>query len=283
MSRVGSAYPVVSPRRRISPLVATPFVMINNGKLQIDALSKKADFSDLTGLSVDIMKKIVDTDKISYTLTVYAGAATDVLNLLKTGEADIAIGNYAVLPELTTSFDFLSNYLYFTYSVLEEPSRALPVGASLFDFFGPLTDGFWVLIFFSAVIVALAMATLNYFSPNNLDFGFMESIFVAFGCLFQGLSVPPPNQWSSRILLSVWWMFSLFFVIIYATNYGALKTQSGMSSVVSGFDVSPASPVQFNSILFRGRHATALELPIVNTVAKKHIDTAEQFKKRSFT
>uniref|UniRef100_A0A0X3PTI8 Glutamate receptor n=1 Tax=Schistocephalus solidus TaxID=70667 RepID=A0A0X3PTI8_SCHSO len=226
---------------RIVAALATPFVMMNNNKLHVNNLSSKVDFSSLTGLSVDIMKKILERSNASYTLMLYAGAATDLLNFLKTGQADIAIGNYAVLPELAASFDFLSNYLFFTYSVLEAPSRSLPVGSTLFDFFGPLTAGFWVLIIFSTIITALALATVNYFSPNRADYGFIESIFVTFGCLFHGLSASPPNQWSSRILISVWWMFVLFFVIIYAANYGALKAQSGMFSEVSGFDVRSAS------------------------------------------
>ncbi|KAL7062947.1 hypothetical protein AAHC03_01903 [Spirometra sp. Aus1] len=255
---------------RIVAALATPFVMINDDKIQLNNLPANVDLSSLTGLSVDIMKKIVVEAKLSYKLTLYAGAATDLLNLLKSGEADVAIGNYAVLPELTASFDFLSNYLYFTYSVLEAPSKALPVGATLFDFFGPLTSGFWVLILFSAIITALALATLNYFSPNWVDYGFNESIFATFGCLFQGLSVSPPNQWSSRILISVWWMFVLFFVIIYAANYGALKARNGMSGEVSGFDKLLVDP----SIPFG---------PIANSTASLQLQSSSDLKIQQLT
>ncbi|VUZ46157.1 unnamed protein product [Hymenolepis diminuta] len=108
----------------------------------------------------------------------------------------------------------------------------------LWLFFKPLSAGSWVMIVFCSIVVALVLATLNYFSPNQVDYGFFESIFVAFGCLFQGLTVSPPNQWSSRFMLCVWWLFVLFFIVIYIANYAAIIMHSGIQNEAIGLAVS---------------------------------------------
>ena len=148
----------------------------------------------------------------------------------------MAAGDFAVLPQMKNDFDFISNFLYFTFSILKKPLVDKKI-TYLWLFFKPLSGSTWVMVVFFTFAVALVLATLNYFSPNQVDYGFIESIFVTFGCLFQGLTVSPPNTWSSRFMLCVWWLFVLFFIVIYIANYAAIIMNNGIQNEATGFTV----------------------------------------------
>lgn len=154
----------------------------------------------------------------------------------------MAVGEFAVVPELENRFDFISNFLYFTFSVLEAPKTEKTF---LWLFFKPLSAGSWVMVIFCTIVVALVLATLNYLSPNQVNYGFIESIFVTFGCLFQGLTVSPPSTWSSRFMLCVWWLFVLFFIVIYIANFAAITMNTGIQNKATGFTVSIIIPNNF--------------------------------------
>ncbi|KAL5970198.1 Glutamate NMDA receptor subunit 1 [Taenia solium] len=156
----------------------------------------------------------------------------------------MAVGEFAVLPQLKDDFDFISNFLYFTFSILEKPLTSTET-TFFWLFFKPLSAGTWVMVVFCCFVAALVLATLNYFSPNQVDYGFIESIFVTFGCLFQGLTISPPNTWSSRFMQCVWWLFVLFSIVIYIANYAAIIMNNGIQNEATGFTallVDPSTP-----------------------------------------
>lgn len=178
---------------------------------------------------------------------IYSGG---VFSTLKPPQmADIAVGALAMLPSLKDKFDFVTNYLYFTFAILQKPMVSGTID-HLWLFFRPLDPGSWVFVVFCSFLAALVMATLNYFSPNQVNYGFNESVFVTFGCLFQGLTVSPPNTWSSRIMQCIWWFFVLFFIVIYIANYAALKMANGITGEASGFNVSVINFIYFYQFAF---------------------------------
>ncbi|KAM3171726.1 hypothetical protein ACTXT7_016027 [Hymenolepis weldensis] len=186
----------------------------------------------------------------------------------------MAVGEFAVLPHLRDYFDFISNFLYFSFAILEKP-EITQEKTYLWLFFKPLSAGSWVMIVFCSIVVALVLATLNYFSPNQVDYGFFESIFVTFGCLFQGLTVSPPNQWSSRFMLCVWWLFVLFFIVIYIANYAAIIMHSGIQNEASGFTALLFDPsIPFGALpsslaATQMRRSNKLEIQKINYLSDK--------------
>lgn len=141
-----------------------------------------------------------------------------------------------MVGRLANKFDFLSNYLYFSYGILENP-LALNTKSFLWLFLEPLEAGVWFFLIFFAFITSLILAILNYVSPNRRDYGFLESVFITFGSLFQGLTMSAPSQWSGRIVQVTWWFFALLCIIIYATNYAAMRMSAGITSNPTGFAV----------------------------------------------
>lgn len=148
---------------------------------------------------------------------------------------------------LGTSFDFLTNYLYFSFGILERP-LALTSKSFLWLFVEPLEPAVWVLVIFFIFITALALATLNFFSPNRNDYGFLESIFTAFGAMYQGMTMSAPSRWSSRILQVTWWLFALLFTVIYTANYAAMRMSAGITSDSTGFSVRFMHPFTGHSL-----------------------------------
>ncbi|VDM32900.1 unnamed protein product [Hydatigera taeniaeformis] len=207
---------------RLAVTLAPPFAMLSEKAAHPLGTPTSCLITDLSGLSVDIVREILAPLKL----------------------ADMAVGEFAVLPQLKDNFDFISNFLYFTFSILEKP-LANTETTSFWLFFKPLSAGTWIMMVFCCFVAALVLATLNYFSPNQVDYGFIESIFVTFGCLFQGLTVSPPNTWSSRFMQCVWWLFVLFFIVIYIANYAAIIMNNGIQSEATGFTallVDPSTP-----------------------------------------
>ena len=132
----------------------------------------------------------------------------------------------------------IKNFLGFTISILKRPEEGTKTTSFLWLFLEPLSAGCWIMVLISTIVAALVLATLKFFSLNHINYGFIISIFVTFGCLLQGLTVSPPNRWSSRFMLSVWWFFVLFFVIIYIANFAAMRVHHGIIDNESGFKVS---------------------------------------------
>ncbi|VDO06768.1 unnamed protein product [Rodentolepis nana] len=233
-----------SRKMRIAVVLATPFAMFKDSSKKISE-PNSCNIFDLTGMTIDVVRAILDPIGVEYECTCYpVSMSSDSLMSVNQGFADMAVGDFAVLPDLKDEFDFISNFLYFTLAILEKP-EITQKKTYLWLFLQPLSAGSWVLILFCSIVVALVLATLNYFSPNNVNYGFYESIFVTFGCLFQGLTVSPPNQWSSRFMLCVWWLFVLFFTVIYIANYAALIMYNGIQSEATGFTgllVDPSIP-----------------------------------------
>ncbi|KAM3180794.1 hypothetical protein ACTXT7_015619 [Hymenolepis weldensis] len=188
------------------------------------------DISTLTGMTIGVVKAILDPIGVQYECTCYpASMSNDSLLSVK--------NRFVVLPQLRDRSDFINNFLHFAFSIMER-SEITQGRTYLWLFFKALSAGSWVMIVFCSIVVALVLATLNYFSPNQVDYGFFESIFVTFGCLFQGLTVSPPNQWSSRFMLCVWWLFVLFFIVICITNYAAMIMHTAIQNEATGFAVN---------------------------------------------
>ncbi|CDS40891.1 glutamate receptor ionotropic kainate 3 [Echinococcus multilocularis] len=230
---------------RLAVVLTPPFAMLDKKAIQPSRTPSPCDITQLSGLSVDIVREILTPLGVTYQCTCYPSSLRDdSLQSVYNGLADMAVGEFAVVPQLRDNFDFISNFLYFTFSILEKPLTSTET-TSLWLFFKPLSAGTWVMVVFCCFVVALVLATLNYFSPNQVDYGFIESIFVTFGCLFQGLTISPPNTWSSRFMQCVWWLFVLFFIVIYIANYAAIIMSNGIQSEATGFTallVDPSTP-----------------------------------------
>ncbi|KAM7540756.1 hypothetical protein Aperf_G00000035638 [Anoplocephala perfoliata] len=233
-----------SRKIRIAVVLTPPFAMFTDSSKQVTQPTS-CDISSLTGMSVDVVQALLKPIGVQYNCTCYnSNMKEEALESVSNGYADMAIGEFAVLPQLRDRFDFISNFLYFTFSVLEAPVTTKGKNF-LWLFFTPLSAGCWVMVIVCSIVVALVLATLNYLSPNQAHYGFLESIFVTFGCLFQGLTVSPPNTWSSRFMLCVWWLFVLFFIVIYIANYAAIILNIGFQNEEGGFTallVDPSIP-----------------------------------------
>ncbi|VDK21840.1 unnamed protein product [Taenia asiatica] len=230
---------------RLAVALTPPFAMLDKEAAQTSGLPHSCSITQLSGLSIDIVRELLTPLGVTYQCTCYPSSLrSNSLQSVYNGLADIAVGEFAVLPQLKDDFDFISNFLYFTFSILEKPLASTET-TFFWLFFKPLSAGTWVMVVFCCFVAALVLATLNYFSPNQVDYGFIESIFVTFGCLFQGLTISPPNTWSSRFMQCVWWLFVLFFIVIYIANYAAIIMNNGIQNEATGFTallVDPSTP-----------------------------------------
>ncbi|VDD83147.1 unnamed protein product [Mesocestoides corti] len=220
---------------RLAVFLVPPFAMMKTDAMAPTNGPVPCNITELKGLSIDIVTGILNPLGVTYECTCYPSRfREETLLSVDDGFAEMAVGEFAVTTRLKNNFDFISNFLYFTFSILEKPPDSNQK-TYLWLFFKPLSPGTWVMVVFCCFVAALVMATLNYFSPNQVNYGFIESVFVTFGCLFQGLTVSPPNTWSSRVMQCVWWLFVLFFIVIYIANFAAIMMSDGIQNEATGF------------------------------------------------
>ncbi|VEL24128.1 unnamed protein product [Protopolystoma xenopodis] len=134
-------------------------------------------------------------------------------------------------------FSVVSNFMFFTDSFLYNNATSTSP-SYFFHFLQPLTWQVWLAVVLIAFGVGLFLAILHFISPNQVNYGLYESLFVSFGNLFHGLTVTPPDRIAGRILIAFWWLFILLFTAIYIANYGALQTSKRLNQGLATFNVS---------------------------------------------
>lgn len=142
------------------------------------------------------------------------------------------------MAEMKRHFDFLTDYLYFTFSILQKAS-AIVSKSYLWYFLEPLDFKVWLLVLLSTVMMAVTQAILSHLSSDKTYDDFLENLFTAFGCLFLGWTLTPSSCRSARIMQVVWWLFTLLFFIIYIASFAAQRIGHGITSDASGFQVRP--------------------------------------------
>ncbi|KAL3320079.1 hypothetical protein Ciccas_001238 [Cichlidogyrus casuarinus] len=156
--------------------------------------------------------------------------------------ADLGIGNLVVNTD--TEVDYVMNFQFFSYAILMNNQTNFDA-FDMFYFLQVVDYTIWIAVLVAGILVAVALYFLNLINKNRMDLDIYDTFYISFGYLLHGLTAVIPNRTSSRILISFWWMFCLLFVIMYATNFGALLVKNKLSEDVTDFKDLPQSALPF--------------------------------------
>ncbi|XP_038055925.1 glutamate receptor ionotropic, NMDA 3A-like [Patiria miniata] len=217
-----------------------------------DGGNYSADLRCCTGLCVDLIKRMGQDLNFKYDLYLVAdenhgalenGTWNGMVGDLITGKADAAISSFSITRERSTVIDFTAPFFHSGFSTLvAKRQRQQTLGA----FLAPLHPNVWMLIFASAIVMAVCLTISEWSSPyglhpggrnRNSTFSFPSALTITFAILFSNtIKTKPPKCMTSRMLLNVWGGFSLIFFSSYTANLAAFL--AGQMSYLSIEDIN---------------------------------------------
>lgn len=119
----------------------------------------------------------------------------------------------------------------------------------------------WVTLLGSAAAIAISLAITDYFYPDKFArYKLLMSIFFSISSLTQGAYFDPPQRAGGIIIMSFWWLFCLFVVVIWATNYTAILAKENTQQKLTSFYVSHIIKKNYcSSFEYLYRHCSSRE------------------------
>ncbi|EFC48569.1 predicted protein [Naegleria gruberi] len=168
-----------------------------------------------------------------------SGNWTGTIGELMTGRADVMVGPLTITQLRHQVIDFTTSFFDVGLSILTTKQGE---ESNLFSFLLPFSWEVWILIFASALIVALLTWFFDHVSPyghskqdddskNELDFS--GSLINA--CMtISGQDGNPGKSWSTRVMLLGYFLFVMIILSTYTANLAAVLTTKVQSTRVTG-------------------------------------------------
>jgi hypothetical protein len=137
----------------------------------------------------------------------------------------MCLGAISITSLRETAVDFTKPFKQKQFNLLMLKPTAK---TSVFQFMWPLSGTVWLLTLSGIILVTLALAAMDRFSParERVDerFGLAASAFFVYGTLVGPGTDRFPATFSGRILSAAWWFFGLILVSSYTANLAAVLT-----------------------------------------------------------
>ncbi|XP_055868244.1 probable glutamate receptor [Biomphalaria glabrata] len=198
-----------------------------------------------TGLAIEVFREIVqqtgydnfdlklpnDAEKYNWEESLLQ--INDLVGRLRSNEADVAIGAFTLTPNLASEVQVSQPILHTGYKLLYKIPDSWHPGEAMVTLLRPFSPGLWVLIIFMTVITSLVLYAIGRFSPYE------DIAFVGKTSTYEGLNVPnsflytystlmwqgytaAPKSFSGRVLVCIWWLFSIMTLASYIAALSVL-------------------------------------------------------------
>ncbi|XP_037956612.1 glutamate receptor ionotropic, kainate 2-like [Teleopsis dalmanni] len=158
--------------------------------------------------------------------------------------------------------DFTKPFMNLGISILFKVTSIPP--PRLFSFMKPLAFDIWIYVLASYVIVSLTIYVVSKFSPFewhnskhcnlNTDllysqFTIGNSFWFTVGTLMQQGSDINPKAYSTRIVSSIWWFFTLIIISSYTANLAAFLTVERMTTPIENAeDLASQTEISYGTL-----------------------------------
>ncbi|XP_064603579.1 glutamate receptor-like [Liolophura sinensis] len=213
---------------KVTTIIEHPFTMVSSNPTGgttykgylIDIL---ADLEKILGVDFDI--DLVEDGAYGYMTE--EGNWTGLLGHLVRNEADIAAAPLAVMSKRARIIDYTQPFMLAGPQILMKTPQGLTM-SKFFMLLQPFSTGVWITALVGYVVVSLALYVIWRWSPFEWgnaptgsdgdvrdSFNVHNSFLFTFSTmLWQGYPLAPRSL-SGRILCSIWWTFTMFFLIAY--------------------------------------------------------------------
>ncbi|XP_047738082.1 glutamate receptor ionotropic, kainate 2 [Hyalella azteca] len=265
-----------SSQRNLSPLsnrtlvattvLAAPYAMLKPSEENLEGNSR------FEGFSVDLLREIAKSLGFAFTLRLakdgqhgkYDPATekwTGMIGELLEQEADLAIGDLTITYEREQVVDFTMPWMNLGISILyRRVNRRAP---NFFSFMAPLSLDVWLYIATAYLAVSLLLHWLARITPYEdksndkgsegpssvPQFNLGNSLWFIVGSLLQQGTEQHPRAYSTRILATLWWFFTLIMISSYTANLAAFLTVERMvSPIESAEDLAAQTKIKYGSL-----------------------------------
>ncbi|XP_037952782.1 glutamate receptor ionotropic, kainate 2-like [Teleopsis dalmanni] len=207
------------------------------------------------GYGVDLIKELAD--KLGFNYTFMNGGndygtfdkntnkSTGMLKDIIEGTADLIVTDLTITSERQEAVDFSTPFMSLGIAILYvKPQKSKP---ALFSFMDPFSKEVWWFLGLTYLGVSLSFFILGRLSPTEWDnpfpcveeptelenqFTIGNSLWFTTGALLQQGSEIAPKAWSTRLVASIWWFFTLIIVSSYTANLAAFLTIEKPTSLI---------------------------------------------------
>uniref|UniRef100_A0A8C4QTH3 Ionotropic glutamate receptor C-terminal domain-containing protein n=2 Tax=Eptatretus burgeri TaxID=7764 RepID=A0A8C4QTH3_EPTBU len=189
--------------------------------------------------------------------------------------ADVGVGALTVTPERESVVDFTRRYLDRGLAMTVRETKDSVDLFSCLMAFRPLL---WAGVALSAIIVALVLQRLNG-SCSNISTGhaassslssWASSLWLVFGSLMQQGGEPLLTSISARVMLAVWWFFTLIVVSSYTASLAAFLTLSRLTTPIGSLqELVRQTDVTFGTVLHSALYEQ-LRMRALNPASPEH-------------
>ncbi|XP_062613157.1 uncharacterized protein LOC134274897 [Saccostrea cucullata] len=151
---------------------------------------------------------------------------TGMIGMVMRGEADIAVGGITITVERKAVVDFLYPYQEEGIGIIMR--KVDDKAGKMFRVYSPLGSDSWLASGVAVFVAGIVLSLIAKLSP--FDSGIKESVLRSFWLAFstflhQGEDQTPTSA-SGRIVLGIWWIFTIIVMSLYTANLAAFLTVS---------------------------------------------------------
>jgi predicted RNA methylase len=203
-----------------------------------------------SGLSISLLQQLSEDLNFDFEAYIVAdenygakvnGSWNGLVYDLVAGSADLAVAAFSITESRMYMIDFSVHYFQSGYSILvRKKENPTPINA----IFEPFDKEEWVMISLSAVIAAIAMATLEWNSPFGLspngrrrdkNYSLASSMNTVWAVLFgHTVKTKTPKSWPAKFLQNCWASASIFVIASYTANIASYIAGKNLPVTYSG-------------------------------------------------
>ncbi|XP_043531950.1 probable glutamate receptor [Chiloscyllium plagiosum] len=238
---------------RVTTILQSPFIMAKPS-------------GGFEGFCIDLLQIFAERLKFRYEIKLVKdgfygsrlenGKWTGMLGELMEKEADMAIAPLTITMEREKAFSFTRPFMSVGISILIRKDSNSQ-GASLFQFLSPFTANTWLSLLIAYTLTCFCLYLAARLSPNewrepeveDTHFSLLDSFWFGVGALsLQGVG-PHPRSLSTRIIGTTWWLFSIIFLVAYATYFAASLNSEAQAPLINSFaDLAKQNEIDYGTV-----------------------------------
>ncbi|XP_061175639.1 glutamate receptor ionotropic, kainate 3-like [Saccostrea echinata] len=151
--------------------------------------------------------------------------ATGMVGMVMRGEADIAVGGITITVERKAVVDFLYPYQEEGIGIIMR--KVDDEAGKMFRVFSPLGSYSWLASGVAVLVAGVVLSLIAKLSPfDEIKESVLRSFWLAFSTFLHQGEENTPKSASGRIVLGIWWIFTIIVMSLYTANLAAFLTVS---------------------------------------------------------
>ncbi|XP_071131796.1 glutamate receptor 4-like [Mytilus edulis] len=253
---------------KVAALPLDPFVFFNiDDNNQTTYSGFCIDILDQLALKFNFNYEIVSPADNAYGSLEDDGTWNGMVGMVMSNDADFAAGPFTITSARESVIDFTTTYMEEGIGILtmrpkEEENKE-------YKMFKPLSVTVWVMIGVAIVIVGVLVYVNNRYSPvipvtkpednepQQNPPKLTSSMWNVYGYFVEQGGDERPRSLSGRLILSVWWMFTILMLATYTANLAAYLTVTIIDSPINSLE-ELANHADIRPLIFSGSNLQTL-------------------------